>query len=42
MKIMLEEYGVLIFFIVLFGLLINYFIKLKNSAATGELINQYK
>ena len=42
MRILMEEYGAIIFFIILFGILISYFYNLEKLAATGKLMETYQ
>ena len=42
MKLILEEYGVLIFFLLLFGMLLSYFYELRTLAANGNMMNMMK
>ena len=39
MKTLLEEYGAIMFFLILFGYLLTYLYGLEKAAATGTLMN---
>lgn len=42
MKTLFEEYGVIIVFLIIFGILLNYFYGLVNLAANGNLMTNYQ
>ena len=42
MRTLLEEYGAIIFYLIVFGILITYFYHLEIKAANGNLMNTYQ